>query len=154
MRKVFVLGKFVMAIIVIIAGYRTYLGLGRSIMDREDDSMAPAVRPAQWVWCNKDERHASQLKKDDIIIYRHPEYPKEIYVARVKGVPGDVLKEWRSRNTGQIIEEQFIPRGYVWVLLDDVHKKPDSRTFGQLHEQFIVGKVKWLKFVREFKGRE
>lgn len=133
MKKAITYAKFVVAIIALIVAYKVYVGLGRTIMDRDDDSMAPAVRSGQWVWCNKTERHVSQLRKGDIIVYRHPEDPEESYIARVKGLPGET-----ENNL-------LLPRRHVWVLLDNKRKEPDSRTFGPLHEHFITGKVIWLK---------
>lgn len=133
MKKVIIYAKFVATIIVIIVAYKVYLGLGRTIMDREDDSMAPAVRPGQWVWYNKTQHRISHLKRDDIIIYRNPKKPREKRVARVKKLPGETE------------DGLLLPRGYVWVLLDDKKQKPDSRTFGPLHEHFIRGKVIWLE---------
>ena len=133
MKKAITYAKFVAALIALIVAYKVYMGLGRTVMDRGDDSMEPAVRPGQWVWYNKTERHASQLKKGDIIVFRHPEKPIDSYVARVKGRPGE--------TAGDLL----LPRGYVWVLLDNKRKEPDSRTFGPLHEHFIAGKVIWLK---------
>ncbi len=132
MKKVITYAKFVATIIAIIVAYRVYMGLGRTVMDRENDSMAPAVRPGQWVWYNKIERRISHLKKGDVIIYRNPEKLGEKRVARVKKLPGEIE------------DDLLLPRGYVWVLLDDKKQKPDSRTFGPLHEHFIAGKVIWL----------
>lgn len=126
-------GKFVMAVVAIIVAYRVATGLGRTIVDREDETMDPAVKPGQWVWCSKNEWRASQLRNGDIIIYRHPKEPGEIYIARVKGLPGDT------------VDGRIIPRGHVWVLLDNLSKKPDSRTFGPLSEHFIKGKAIWLR---------
>lgn len=132
MKKVIAYAKFVATIIAIIVAYKVYMGLGHTIMDREDDSMTPAVRPGQWVWYNKSERRVSHLKKDDIIVYRNPKDPRGKRVARVKKLPGETE------------DDLLLPRGYVWVLLDNKKRKPDSRTFGLLHEHFIRGKVIWL----------
>ena len=133
MKKAIIYAKFVVTIIAIIVAYKVYLGLGRTIMDRENDSMAPAIRPGQWVWYSKVERHISHLRKGDVIIYRHPKNPREKHIARVKKLPGE--------TEGGLL----LPRGHVWVLLDDKRQKPDSRTFGSLHEHFIAGKVIWLR---------
>ena len=133
MKKFLIYGKFVATIIALIVAYKVYMGLGRNVMGREDTAMEPAVRPGQWVWFDKTQRHASQLKKGDIVIYRDPEEPDERRVARVKWLPGEIVKNLS------------LPRGYVWVLLDDKKQEPDSRTFGPLHEHFITGKAVWLK---------
>ncbi len=133
MKKFLVYAQFVGAIIALIGAYKVYMGLGRTVMGQNDDSMKPTVRPSQWVWYSKTQRHAAQLRKDDVIIYRHPKDPKESYIARVKGLPGET------------INDLLLPRGYVWVLLNDRTQEPDSRTFGPLHEHFITGKAIWLK---------
>lgn len=128
MKKVWEYTRFVLVILCLIVAYRVASKYGRTIMGRDDESMDPAVRPGGWVWFNRYERRASQLRNGDIIVYRHPVDQDEIYVAKVAGVPGET------------INERFLPRGYVWVLLNDKKKKPDSRSFGPLHEHFILGK--------------
>ena len=133
MKKFLAYAKFVATIVFFIVAYRVYVGLGRTVMNRKDDSMAPAVRPGQWVWYDKTERRASQFKKDDIIVFRHPKDSKESHIARVRGLPGETASGL------------LLPRGYVWVLLDNKKKEPDSRSFGPLHEHFIAGKVIWLE---------
>ena len=133
MKKFLICGKFVITIIALIVVYKVYMIIGRTVMDRKDESMEPGLRPGQWVWYDKTQRSASQLQKGDIVVFRDPREPDERRIARVTGQPGEV------------VDNMLLPRGYIWVLLDNKRKEPDSRTFGQLHEHFITGKAIWLK---------
>ncbi len=129
MRQVFKYAKFAAFIVVFLILYNVFMKHGSTVQGSTDDSMAPAVQPGHRVWYTKEKRKAAHMKRGDLIIFRHPNNPSKQFLVRVKAVPG---------NT---VEGKVLPRGYLWVLLDNRRKEPDSRTFGPLHEHFIVGKV-------------
>ena len=81
------------------------------------------------------------IKKDDIIVLREAD-GNGYYIKRVKGLPGDVI-EWsyKPRTVSLQEGEYHVPEGTVYVLGDNLPKSQDSRAFGPVPQDRILGKV-------------
>jgi signal peptidase I len=132
--------KFVIGIIIVLCVYKILLVHQTTVMNENDNTMKPTLNPRDRIWYTKTDCTASQMKKNDIILYRCPEGPLRWRAARVMGLPG------------QTIKGNFIPRGHVWVARDCREYRDDPLDIGLVHENFIIGKAHWLKILPRDEG--
>lgn len=152
------------AILVVIV-IRTFV-LGNYIVD--GPSMMPTLHNGDRLIVNKINYRFSQPKRFDVVIFHATE--KDDYVKRVIGLPGDTiryandqlyvnnkpvdepfLKAAKARMlSGQLTwdftlngltGETKVPEGKLWVMGDNRQNSVDSRIFGFVDENQVVGKV-------------
>jgi signal peptidase I len=105
-------------------------------------------------------------QRGDIIVFRYPKDPSQYFIKRVVGLPGErvEIKDHqvfitRPETTPQLVDEtSYLPNyintegdrtwdlGYdeYYVLGDNREYSLDSRTFGPVNREMIVGKV-WFR---------
>lgn len=104
------------------------------------------------------------LKRDDVVVFRYPRDPKQFFIKRVIGLPGEKVKIENGRVTifnkenpeGMMLDEKsFLPAGLItnssvltqlsdneyFVLGDNRQFSHDSRAWGPLPKEDVVGKV-------------
>ncbi len=107
-----------------------------------------------------------ELSRQDVVVFRYPQNPKQFYIKRVIGLPGERIKIEGGRITifnednpdGFLLDESsYLPKGLMtganntidvvlgedkyYVLGDNRRFSHDSRTWGPLSKKDIVGKV-------------
>lgn len=134
----------------------------------EGESMLPTLEEGNKLVVNKIGFEASDLQRFDVIVFHANE--KEDYVKRIIGLPGDkisyqddklyingkkieepFLEKYREKVlagalTGdftleEVAGQQIIPKGKVFVLGDNRRGSWDSRHFGLISIDQVVGKV-------------
>ncbi len=124
------------------------------------DSMVPTLDVGDRVLVNKLSYDAHDVRRGDIVVFRRPEgAPGEVddLIKRVIGLPGDelVLVGDQIQIDGDVLEEPYLPEGTVTCCLDAITVPDgevfvmgdnrgdsfDSRRFGTVPIDSIVGRA-------------
>ena len=134
----------------------------------EGESMMPTLQDGNKLVVNKIGYHIGELHRFDVIVFHANE--EEDYVKRIIGLPGDrieyledqlyingkkvnepYLDKYREELLGErltgnftlqeITGESVVPEGHIFVLGDNRLGSRDSREFGFVSVDQVVGKV-------------
>lgn len=119
-------------------------------------SMEPTFHTGDRVLVNKLAFVFGKPTTGEIVVFKSPVNPKQDWIKRVIGVPGDTvsvknnvvyingkrypepfLKYRKSIN----VAPRYVPRGYLWVEGDNRPVSYDSRYFGLLPEKNLKGQA-------------
>ncbi|MDQ0232238.1 signal peptidase I [Metabacillus malikii] len=134
----------------------------------EGVSMQPTFEEGKLLSINKFGLYFHSVKRFDVILFQLPTSDKT-YVKRVIGLPGDEIhyeddqlyvngtavnepflsnkeKENGTKLTGNFTLEEItnktkIPKGYLFVIGDNRLQSRDSRHFGLVHIDNVIGRV-------------
>jgi len=105
-----------------------------------------------------------ELKREDVVVFRYPKDPKQYFIKRVIGLPGEKIKIsegkvqiFNKENPDGIIldESGYLPQGLktqgelteqlgvneYFVMGDNRSGSHDSRAWGPVDKKFIIGRV-------------
>lgn len=119
-------------------------------------SMAPTLHAGDQIVVTR--YIGSEPKRGDVIVFQSPSQPDELVVKRVIGEPGDLIDSrlgrlrigghsvaepyvLRQAMTGQI-QPQVVPGGCYYVLGDNREESLDSRSWGVVPRERIVGRAR------------
>jgi signal peptidase I len=132
-------------------------------------SMEPTLVPGEFLLVNKVVYRTSEIQHGDIIVFHFPQDPKEDYIKRVIGIPGDTVdihdsQVWVNgvrQNESYVAEPPeyngtwLVPADFFFVLGDNRNNSSDSHSWGFVPRANVVGKaemVYWpfnrLKFLK------
>ncbi len=125
------------------------------------ESMYPTFKDSDYLIIDEFTYHLKEPKRGDVIVFRYPKDPKRFFIKRIIGIPGDTVV---LKNRGVYIENAENPDGYkvdepyldqitvpgeksritvtpgnYFVMGDNRNYSSDSRVWGLLPEQNIVG---------------
>lgn len=129
-------------------------------------SMEPNFEDHQYLIINEIGYRISKPQRGDIIVFRYPKDPRQYFIKRVIGLPGETVKVKEGKvyifndqykqgvaiNENEYLEnvvtagnkEVTLGDGEYFVLGDNRNASLDSRSFGTVPERLIIGKV-WLR---------
>lgn len=129
---VFLLGVFGFALF-FYGNFRTVVVKG--------DSMEPTFESGQRLLMSQAYWLVGKVRKNDIVVVRVPD-TGDTLIKRVKGLPGDVINFMDVPETWRLGEGEYrVPEGMIYVLGDNRPVSQDSRAFGPLEPQDVLGKV-------------
>lgn len=126
-------------------------------------SMEPNFYEREYLIIDELTYRFHEPKRGDVIVFRYPEDPREYFLKRVIGLPGERVKVSEGHVTiynsehpeGIEIEEAYLPTDLTtmgekstvlaadeyFVLGDNRGNSLDSRRFGPINKNVIVGRV-------------
>jgi signal peptidase I len=118
-------------------------------------SMRPTLEDGEFVLVSKVSYKLSEYERGDIIVFHFPLNPKEELIKRVIGLPGDHVRMEGGQVflNGHLLDEAYIaeaPRysgdwtvteGTLFVLGDNRNNSNDSKDWGLLPQENVVGKA-------------
>ncbi len=131
----------------------------------EGRSMQPLLQDGERLFVNRIVYTLGTIKRGDVVVFYFPGNPKDFYIKRVLGMPGETV----SVRNGQVfignekvddhfvpeyfrsyenVDRLLIPRGYYFVAGDHRNQSFDSREWAQkpglspfVPQKYIVGKA-------------
>ena len=127
----------------------------------ESHSMEPNFYEGQFILVNKLAYRLGAPERGDVLVFHNPKNTDEDYIKRIIGLPGDNLEIQdgivyiNGKQLNEIYPIREIPRSvmygptviepdHLFVMGDNRPQSQDSRAFGQLSEDLIVGKA-WVR---------
>jgi signal peptidase I len=118
-------------------------------------SMEPTLVSGEYVIVNRLSYRVGSPTRGDIIVFHFPRDPKEEYIKRVIGLPGDEVevKNGSVYVNGQPLDEGYlkvkmdyfgswrVPAGQLFVLGDNRNNSSDSHDWGTVPMDYVVGKA-------------
>ena len=119
-------------------------------------SMEPHIQSGEFVLINTFAYRLGRPKRGDIVAFRHEGDDREVFIKRVVGVPGDRIRIDRGRlyANGAPLDERYVkdpddrsfaevvvPASSVYVLGDNRANSEDSRFFGPVNDDRLIGRA-------------
>jgi signal peptidase I len=119
-------------------------------------SMEPRVHAGEIVLINTLAYRFGPVKRGDVVAFRHDAPTTETYIKRVVGLPGErvEVRDGVVAIDGRVLSEPYVrfpdrrgappvvvPPGAYYVLGDNRADSDDSRNWGVVHQDDIVGKA-------------
>jgi signal peptidase I len=96
------------ALFLVLAGAASYFLIYYRVVRVPTGAMANTIIPGDRVMCRM---YAGEVERGDIVIFKFPEDPKEMYLSRVIGLPGETIQVKGHRvfiNGGELPEERAL----------------------------------------------
>lgn len=119
-------------------------------------SMLPTLKPGDRIFANKFIYRFREPRRQEIIVFKWPVDPKRRFIKRLIGLPGDRVKivEGQVYVNDKPLEEDYtlersytdfpevkVPKGHYFMLGDNRNNSEDSRFWGFVPQENIVGKA-------------
>jgi signal peptidase I len=127
----------------------------------EGTSMLPGLEDQERIFINKFVYRWEPISRGDIVVFRFPRDTSKSYIKRVVGLPGDrvVIDKGRVYVNGFLVREPYVPAqfadvrsmpemvvpaGRYFVLGDHRSMSSDSREFGAVEQENVIGKAVFI----------
>lgn len=126
-------------------------------------SMEPSFYSGEYILTSKITYRFRSPHRGDVIVFKSPKNPDIDYIKRIMGLPGDqvMVKNSDLYINGQLLQENYtsakinlweggflrdgvpatIPRNEIFVMGDNRPRSSDSREFGPVPLDSIIGQV-------------
>jgi len=148
-----IVGTLVLALLI-------FLGVHFTLESRQVDGscMEPNLYTGQRVLVCKAAYWFGDPHRGDVIVFRKPGEPERVLIKRIIGMPGDRLEiqDGQVYIGDELLEEPYIkestssdyssieiPMGHYFVMGDNRDYSSDSRSWGTMPRENIIGKA-WL----------
>lgn len=106
------------------------------------DSMSPTLENGTHVLVSKAYWLVGPVKTNDIVVIRDPSGSNELYIKRVYGIGGDKIDWYNAPENWSLAKGTYeVPNQHFYVLGDNRPVSEDSRTWGSVRANDIIGKV-------------
>ena len=122
----------------------------------DGSSMVPSLVHNNYVLVNRLAYQLGEIQRGDVVVFRFPQNREEDYIKRVIALPGETIEIANGMVyiDGQPLAEPYIqapmlqdyppvtvPQGMVYVMGDNRNDSSDSRRWGALSLDDIIGKA-------------
>lgn len=119
-------------------------------------SMEPLIHSGEYVLINTLAYRIATPRRGEIVAFRHEGDAREVFIKRIVGLPGDRIRIDRGRVyvNGTKLDEPYVrdaddrslpeitvPSSSVYVLGDNRANSEDSRSFGAVSEESLIGRA-------------
>jgi signal peptidase I len=119
-------------------------------------SMAPHIASGEYVLINTFAYRIAQPNRGDVVAFRRDDAAHSVFIKRVVGLPGDrvVVDKGSVSIDGRRLDEPYVrfpddrsfrevvvPAGSVYVLGDNRAASEDSRFFGPVRDELLIGRA-------------
>ena len=166
------IGAFVLALIVAIifrvwlyAPYRVPTSSMKNTIQIGDHIFVSKHAYGLYFPFSQNRYFSSTIKRGDIVVFPYPVDPDIDYIKRVIGIGGDTIKidDEKVYINGELEESEYlyfdpellkipesreivIPQGKLWVMGDNRRNSKDSRYWGFVEEDTVIGKAEIIFF--------
>jgi len=132
----------------------------------QGSSMEPTFHNKEYLIINEISYRFSDPQRGDVVIFKYPRDPKEYFIKRIVGLPGEKIKFEDGKvyvyndiyEHGRVLKEKYVAseieteplqsnrvveleEDEYFVLGDNRNSSKDSRMFGPVKRELIEGKV-------------
>ena len=155
--------KIVVISLIIIIGIRSFVMQPFFV---NGQSMEPNFHDGDYLIVNEIGYRLDDPKRGDVVIFHYPNDPRQFFIKRIIGLPGEKIEIKNNKITvynkehsdGFTLDEVYLPESAViskdysqelkndeyYVLGDNRVASSDSRVWGVLEKHHIVGKA-WVR---------
>lgn len=151
--------RFASIVILLVLGVRLFVAQPFIV---SGSSMVPTFANSNYLIVDQLSYYFQEPKRGDVVIFHPPIDPKEYYIKRIIGVPGDTISVRNGVVTltnaehpeGKVLEENYITKdtlitdvttvvteGNYFVMGDNRPASYDSRKWGLLPKKNLVGRA-------------
>ncbi len=118
--------KFAVIAVLIVAPIRLWIAQPFIV---SGSSMVPTFENGDYLIIDELSYKLSEPKRGDVIVFRYPKNPSQFFIKRIEGMPGETIN-------GVVLSS-----GEYYVLGDNRPNSSDSRVWGPVKSELIVGKT-------------
>jgi len=123
-------------------------------------SMEPSFYDNEYLVIDEISYRFKEPQRGEIVVFRYPRDPKQFFIKRIVGLPGETIQITGGEVfvNGEEITELYLEQGTktkaevvvtlqsdeYFVLGDNRSFSLDSRSFGPLRQEYMVGKT-WIR---------